>query len=280
MRALRLMLVLLSKDLILASVCAGDMHEALSVAIVRGDSAAAVSALLDHPRLAISRFEKKQLLDLSCQPSVGSGADYTLLMLASIHGRATAVDLLLTHGATVSTTNSRGSTALHGAAFGGHCKVIARLLKGGARLDHADALGATALAWTQRKDACAQIIEEHIKATSQSSATVPDGTASTLSAIISGAAVAFGLAALASLVIATSFETAVPLLKDTDDQRHRGTKEEGSQASSADARFLPSPLDSPSCALERSNMCSSVPIMIRICSELIMRTCPLSRVLL
>ena len=56
----------------------------------------------------------------------------TLLMLASYHGRAEVVKLLLKSGATVDLRNDKGQTPLGGVAFKGYAEIATLLLDAGA----------------------------------------------------------------------------------------------------------------------------------------------------
>ncbi|MGA0133856.1 MAG: ankyrin repeat domain-containing protein [Opitutales bacterium] len=56
----------------------------------------------------------------------------TLLMLASYHGRAEVVELLLKAGAAVDLRNDKGQTPLGGVAFKGHAGIARLLLDAGA----------------------------------------------------------------------------------------------------------------------------------------------------
>ncbi|KAI6715346.1 hypothetical protein JHW43_002088, partial [Diplocarpon mali] len=58
------------------------------------------------------------------------------LMLASYHGHAPLVTVLLRHGADPNRVNDRGQTPLAGAVFKGEAEVVEALLAGGADPDH------------------------------------------------------------------------------------------------------------------------------------------------
>ncbi|KAK6582559.1 hypothetical protein PZA11_004967 [Diplocarpon coronariae] len=60
----------------------------------------------------------------------------SLLMLASYHGHAPLVTVLLRHGADPNRVNDRGQSPLAGAVFKGEAEVIEALLAGGADPDH------------------------------------------------------------------------------------------------------------------------------------------------
>jgi len=59
----------------------------------------------------------------------------TLLMLASYHGHADAVRLILAHGGDANTANDRGQTPLAGAVFKGYPDVVQVLVDAGADPD-------------------------------------------------------------------------------------------------------------------------------------------------
>ena len=92
----------------------------------------------DVPRLA-------RLLDMGLVPNLRDGKGDSLLMLASYHGHADAVRLLLRHGGDVGLANDRGQVPLGAAAFKGDLAVARALLDGGADVDAQPEGGRTAL---------------------------------------------------------------------------------------------------------------------------------------
>lgn len=71
---------------------------------------------------------------------------HTPLILASYHGHAATVDMLLEHGADADQADmARGNTALMGVAFKGHDAIAERLIAAGCAIDARNAAGQTAL---------------------------------------------------------------------------------------------------------------------------------------
>ena len=81
----------------------------------------------------------------SADPDRPDNRGFTPLIMASYHGQAGAVALLLGAGAAVDVVDAKGSTALSGAAFKGHCGVARLLLDAGAAVDAPDEAGRTPL---------------------------------------------------------------------------------------------------------------------------------------
>ena len=81
----------------------------------------------------------------SADPNQTDSRGFTPLIMASYHGQAGAVALLLGAGAAVDVVDAKGSTALSGAAFKGHCGIARLLLDAGAAVDAPDEAGRTPL---------------------------------------------------------------------------------------------------------------------------------------
>ena len=99
---------------------------ALYVAL-RAESAAAVSALMEHPNLKVDAAN-----------TVGE----TPLMMAALRGNLPAAQALIDKGGSI---NKDGWTPLHYAATGPEPKVVALLLERGARIDAASPIRSTPL---------------------------------------------------------------------------------------------------------------------------------------
>ena len=93
----------------------------------------------------------ERLLDAGADPNGGADEGQTMLMTAALSGKADAVRLLLTRGATVDTKEPcRGQTALMWAAAEGHTAVVEVLLEAGAALKLKSTGGFTPLLFAVR----------------------------------------------------------------------------------------------------------------------------------
>ena len=86
----------------------------------------------------------KLLLDKRAQVDLTTNGG-TALLSAVLENHPKIVELLLTHGAPVNSTNSNGFTALHIAAYRGYTEIVKLLLTHGAPVNSTDSNGLTAL---------------------------------------------------------------------------------------------------------------------------------------
>ncbi|WP_250490056.1 ankyrin repeat domain-containing protein [Caballeronia sp. INML2] len=85
------------------------------------------------------------LLNKGLPPNLRNDKGDSLVMLASYHGHANAVRVLLEHHADANLRNDNGQTPIAGAAFKGFREVIETLLEYGADVEGASPDGRTAL---------------------------------------------------------------------------------------------------------------------------------------
>lgn len=111
---------------------------------VDGETIAFAARVFEQARAgAVETFEG--LLTGGFPPNLTNDKGDSLVMLASYHGHAALVRLLIAHGAQADKLNDRGQTPLAGAAFKGYLDVAQALLDGGAPVDQAGPDGRTAL---------------------------------------------------------------------------------------------------------------------------------------
>ena len=87
----------------------------------------------------------KLLLNAGADPNLQAADGCTPLMLAALHGKASAAAALAAADADTNTCNKNGQTPLHYAALGGHLPTVRVLLAAGAAPGAADAGGFTPL---------------------------------------------------------------------------------------------------------------------------------------
>ncbi|MGQ0620850.1 MAG: ankyrin repeat domain-containing protein [Panacagrimonas sp.] len=110
-------------------------------------SAAEVRSQLDGYLFDAAREGRVEML----QEFVASGYDldrqdskgYTALILATYHGHAPSVDVLLNAGADPCAEDRRGNTALMGAVFKGELSIARKLMAADCAPDHRNAAGQT-----------------------------------------------------------------------------------------------------------------------------------------
>lgn len=110
----------------------------LAASLLLGSSGAFAGSYedsLDAARLG-QTAQLAALLDRGIDPDTVDGFNNSLLIIAARENHAEVVDLLVTRGARVSYRNEAGDSALMLAALRGNSGIVARLLDGGAAVDH------------------------------------------------------------------------------------------------------------------------------------------------
>jgi ankyrin repeat protein len=98
------------------------------------DTLAFARRVFGYARGGLAR-ELNELLAIGLPPNLRNEKGDSLLMLASYHGHADTVRVLLDRGADPDLANDRGQTPLAGAAFKGDTEVVRLLLDRGAAVD-------------------------------------------------------------------------------------------------------------------------------------------------
>jgi ankyrin repeat protein len=109
-----------------------DLSKTLLTAVVKGDTAAARTAL-----------------EQGAQIEARNDSERTGLTLSALKGQIEMVDLFLEKGANLEAKDGAGMTPLLWACFGGNTRVVERLIEKGADIRAKDSSGGTALKWAK-----------------------------------------------------------------------------------------------------------------------------------